>query len=68
MHRCPLCLLSLTVLCVKRKVMGGGGLGAGNLIHEALAVKHVLLAPAFKIPWNSINFLPSQYSILSGKW
>lgn len=44
------------------------GLGAGNLVHFALAVKHVLFAPAFKIPWDYINFLPSQRNILSGKW
>lgn len=44
------------------------GLGAGNLVHFALAVKRVLFAPAFKIPWDYINFLPSQRDILSGKW
>lgn len=60
--------ISDSVVCEKKGHGRGGGLGAGNLIHEALAVKHVLLAPAFKIPWNSINFLPSQHSILSGKW
>lgn len=43
------------------------GCSAVNLIHVALAVKHVLPAPAFKILWNFINFLPSQTSILSGK-
>lgn len=44
------------------------GLGAVNLIHFALAVNHVLFAPAFKIPGDYINFLPNQLSILSGKW
>lgn len=44
------------------------GLGAGNLIHFTLAVKYVLFAPAFKILWDCINFLPNQRSILSGKW
>lgn len=44
------------------------GLGAGKLIHFALAVKYVLIASAFKIPWDCINFLPNQRRILSGKW
>lgn len=41
--------------------------GAGNLIHAAFDVKHVLVAPALIMPWNW-NFLPSQSSILPGKW
>lgn len=56
--------LSDSVVCEKKDQFG---LGAGNLNHVALAVKHALLAPAFRIPWNCINFLPSQPSILSGK-
>lgn len=56
--------MSVSIVCEERDQCGHG---AGNLIYVALAVKHVLLAPAFKMPWNW-NFLPSQNSILSGKW
>lgn len=64
MYKCVFAM-SGSIVCVKKHQCGHG---AGNFIHVALAGKHVLLALAFRMPWNCINFLPSQNSILSGKW